>query len=91
MAQKNLPGRVHVDSLSSYISERKRESLRPQGSVRARRAKHRHDDMRARLIIGERGEREEGKKSVDRLIQSNLGGRREGTAVLETKREHSRS
>ena len=44
-----------------------------------------------RLIIGEErsGERERGKRSVDRLIQSNLDGR-EGTAVLGTKRGRSR-
>ena len=41
----------------------------------------------ARLIIGEERERkrERDKRSVDRLIQSNLGGR-EGTAMLGTKR-----
>ena len=40
-----------------------------------------------RLIIGEgrKREREREKRSVDRLIQSNLGGS-EGTAMLGTKR-----
>ena len=44
-----------------------------------------------RLIIGGDGEREgeRGKRSVDRLIQNNLGGR-EGTAMLGTKRGRSR-
>ena len=41
----------------------------------------------ARLIIGE--ERERGKRSVDRLIKNNLGGR-EGTEMLGTKRGRSR-
>ena len=39
-----------------------------------------------RFIIGEGGEKErEGKRSVDRFIQNNLGGR-EGTAMLGNKR-----
>ena len=44
-----------------------------------------------RLIIGGDREREgeRGKRSVDRLIQNNLGGR-EGTAMLGTKRGCSR-
>ena len=41
--------------------------------------------MCVRLIIGEGREKErEGERSVDRLIQSNLGGR-EGTAMLGTR------
>ena len=43
-----------------------------------------------RLIIGEGREGERGgKRSIDRLIQNNLGGR-EGTAVLGTKGGRSR-
>ena len=38
-----------------------------------------------RLIIGEGRDRERDKRSVDRLIESNLDGR-EGTAMLGTKR-----
>ncbi len=43
-----------------------------------------------RLIIGEGGERERDKRSVDRLIQSNLDGR-EGTAMLGSDKEGAQS
>jgi hypothetical protein len=42
--------------------------------------------MHNQIIIGEGGRRERDKRSVSRLIQSNLGGR-EGTAVLGTKKK----
>ena len=72
------------------VKRQEKENLRPQWRTRASRASIAMMEC-VRLIIGgdreKKGER--GKRSVDRLIQNNLGGR-EGTAVLGTKRGRSR-